>query len=750
MRPGSRLPSLPMRPGSRPASAGALLVNASLPPLPPLRPTTAPDASSASPAAPTDPNLPPGFPTQPCHSASTLRRPSAPPATPMPPDALSSASESHPHLNPLSVPLHPSYAEPDGRCATPLPVTTRQKDTRQMCRAAHTLEDPCAACELQYDLFATETLFDPAVADETPPRAVVNELAEECRGEVFTADCVLQSLIGGYLEGRSPLAGDNPQLDLKALASPPRRSARLFAARLAAEAKQCLPKPQPLTPMSTAKPSRRNAPAPGAKPQRKAKASKPNTPANTRPWINAAGELIQPEASWAYAPPPSAAPLPLPHPSLPARPACPTPLTVTALHPSLPSRPANGPPPEEPPAKRHCSRGHRPEKRAEQKVRRSARRGDTLASNNFSIIKNASVSSTGFQGTAPPPLARKKIDRLYGNEPDARGLHQYLQYFFPCYYDLRDSPRDERATFFVDRDGLIFMYRSFRVAELMARADEVQHAHDILVGSDRTNKAWREHYREGQRGDHIAIIFGHHRQSAQAPRLTKWHLDHMERVNEFMQLPIVKALIGIVSDIVTTVFPGVATRFLADAEWHWRRYGIKPMFGLFWNLCLNAWFPGQRRIHCRPHADKKNQIGVCVLLIYVLKTALQFDHRRFTWLVIWEAGVAVELPPWVILIYPSALFYHFNLDVSQIEFVTTDGCIRPTPQNSRPIVNGDNEGRGSFVFFNQSTMRTGPETGCDTLKKARAAGLSGISDFGASAQEAFSRPEYFHKISPLF
>ncbi|KAJ7763276.1 hypothetical protein B0H14DRAFT_2633772 [Mycena olivaceomarginata] len=115
------------------------------------------------------------------------------------------------------------------------------------------------------------------------------------------------------------------------------------------------------------------------------------------------------------------------------------------------------------------------------------------------------------------------------------------------------------------------------------------------------------------------------------------------------------------------------------------------------------------------------------------ESRLQFDHHNYTWLVIWEVGVAVELPPWVILIYPSALFYYFNLDISQIEFVTIDDYVHPTPENSHPIVSGDNE-----------------ETGFDTLKKARAAGLSGISDFGASAQEAFSRSEYFHNISPLF
>jgi hypothetical protein len=70
----------------------------------------------------------------------------------------------------------------------------------------------------------------------------------------------------------------------------------------------------------------------------------------------------------------------------------------------------------------------------------SARQGDTLASDNFSIIKNACAASTGFQGTAPPFLAWEKIDHLYHNEPDARGLYKkYLQHFFPCYYDLRDK-----------------------------------------------------------------------------------------------------------------------------------------------------------------------------------------------------------------------------------------------------------------------------------------------------------------------
>ncbi|KAJ7934412.1 hypothetical protein B0H13DRAFT_1951310, partial [Mycena leptocephala] len=685
--------------------------------------------------------LPPSFSPPPGHTTPSPPRTSTLRATPVPPSAPSNAEESHPPYNPTSVPLHPAYADPEGRCATPFPVTPNLMDTRQACTAAHTPEDPCEACELVYDLFVTETLFDPPVGDETSALDVVNALAKESCGEVLRSDCCLQSLLEDYMDDRNPQTGDNPRLDLNALACPPRRSARIFAARLADEARQrqaaaaAFPtsstspgsahssRPRPST--STSSPST-SAPKPprgkgksasGSAPKRrgnKGKTRKSKAASQRRVdasgWVDdASGELKQPEPSWDYTPA-SALPPPLPppplHPSLPARPAS---LPALPTHPSLPKRPADAPPPGEPPAKR--ARGNVPaEKRAEEKAQRAARRGDFLTSNNFSLLENASVASTGWQGAAPPRIAQEQIDSLYGDEPDARGLHKYLKKFYPCYYGLRDSPSQERATFFVDRDGLIFMYRSFRIAELMHRADEIQRAHDILVGSDQTDPTWQKHYLGGLRGDHIAIIFGHHRQSAQAPRLTKWHLDHMDRVNAFMELPVVKTMIGLVSDIVATVFPGVAARFLADADWHWRRHGIKPMFGLFWCLCLNACFPGQRRIHCRPHADKKNRIGVCVLLIYALKTARQFDHRKYTWLVIWEAGVAVELPPWVILIYPSALFYHFNLDVSQIQFVTTDGYVCPTPENSRPIVNGDNEGRGSFVFFNQSTMRTGPET----------------------------------------
>ncbi|KAJ7681577.1 hypothetical protein B0H17DRAFT_1205705 [Mycena rosella] len=110
-----------------------------------------------------------------------------------------------------------------------------------------------------------------------------------------------------------------------------------------------------------------------------------------------------------------------------------------------------------------------------------------------------------------------------------------------------------------------------------------------------------------------------------------------------MAQPIVKRIINWISDVVEIVFPGIAHQFKQDAKWHEECYGIKPLFGLFWNLCFNAWFHDQRSIHCGPHADKKNQVGICLLLIYILKCGKNFNHSQQMWLVIWEAGVAVLL-----------------------------------------------------------------------------------------------------------
>lgn len=60
------------------------------------------------------------------------------------------------------------------------------------------------------------------------------------------------------------------------------------------------------------------------------------------------------------------------------------------------------------------------------------------------------------------------------------------------------------------------------------------------------------------------------------------------------------------------IFPGITKQFDEDVRWH----NIKPLFGYFWNLCINARFDGQASISTGPHSDSKNTINVCLMLIY--------------------------------------------------------------------------------------------------------------------------------------
>ncbi|TFK80456.1 hypothetical protein K466DRAFT_456594, partial [Polyporus arcularius HHB13444] len=62
----------------------------------------------------------------------------------------------------------------------------------------------------------------------------------------------------------------------------------------------------------------------------------------------------------------------------------------------------------------------------------------------------------------------------------------------------------------------------------------------------------------------------------------------------------------------------------------------------------------------KPHVDGKNlALMMCVVFVWG-----HFNHKEKAWLVLWEANVIIELPPGIFLFYPSALFTHFNCDIS--------------------------------------------------------------------------------------
>ncbi len=62
----------------------------------------------------------------------------------------------------------------------------------------------------------------------------------------------------------------------------------------------------------------------------------------------------------------------------------------------------------------------------------------------------------------------------------------------------------------------------------------------------------------------------------------------------------------------------MARRFETSADWYIKTYGFAALFGYYWNLCVNGIFFGQKRIHCLPHADSRNIVGVCPLAIFMI------------------------------------------------------------------------------------------------------------------------------------
>ncbi|KAF9471692.1 hypothetical protein BDN70DRAFT_819685 [Pholiota conissans] len=343
----------------------------------------------------------------------------------------------------------------------------------------------------------------------------------------------------------------------------------------------------------------------------------------------------------------------------------------------------------------------------------------------YSILTKGCVSSTGWHGRMPARRARAEIVKAY----HSGAIFEELSHFFPIYHS-RDRP-----SILLGSDLRILLYQTAVVDWLEAEGPALYDACQKLVALSLANPKVQKSYSAGERGQHLACIIGHYRQYSKAPTLTLWHKQNQRRVDDFLKTPIVVRLNNFVSSVVKLMFPGVAERFLRSAEWHEAQHGIKPLFGLFWNLCYNGMFAGQTRIHCSPHADSKNIVGVCVLVIYQIPNK-RFNHSRRSWLVLWDAGVAIQMPPWTMVAFPSSLLYHFNIDISEFTFVTTEGNARPTPGNSVPIQEGDGDGRGSIVYFNQASMYQSSETGCSTLKEAEKKGIPCKANFPASVEEA--------------
>ncbi|KZV60889.1 hypothetical protein PENSPDRAFT_693888 [Peniophora sp. CONT] len=377
-------------------------------------------------------------------------------------------------------------------------------------------------------------------------------------------------------------------------------------------------------------------------------------------------------------------------------------------------------------------------------VRRNMSNSEGHVLTGMSLIEDGNIAKSGFwMGGNPPELTRIEIQDLW----ETGQINEHLRYFLPIPY------RHPATLVLADRQLRIFLYRGFQAQWLVESGPEISDAIYTLMGDDLRSPSVQAAKAKGPRGNHLPVILGYMRdRGMQGPSRTAWHNSHMSLVEKFKSTKVIRDLTRFVSAAVAMTFPGVEARFKECAEWHRQHNHIEPEFGLFYNFCINGFFLGSKgslRVHCKPHADAKNPISVCVLMAWLQRGA-NYDTRTKSWLVIWEAGVVIELPFWTLLIYPSSLFYHFNVDIEDIKFVLTTDGMPPSKEagNYEDTDLPSDAGRGSFVWFNMASMFQSSESGFQSLKAAKDAGFKHktVSDYKQAMQQAFNNNASYFEV----
>ncbi|KAI0744786.1 hypothetical protein C8Q76DRAFT_789270 [Earliella scabrosa] len=296
--------------------------------------------------------------------------------------------------------------------------------------------------------------------------------------------------------------------------------------------------------------------------------------------------------------------------------------------------------------------------------------------------------------------------------------------------NFRKIEYDGGPKWFVDRDGRAFAFRT-EVPPWMVSAE----GPDQLTFLDKFELQCRAYIercgnrsaddlKANNRGRHWYMVVGIDRQNKLVPQLTQFHLAHEHDTNWLTEVGSpTDQLIKHATVVFETRFPSLAAR-VRRCEELLKEQGHKhatPPYGLWYNYCINGPQDEVEGVLTRPHVDGKNlALMMCVVFVWG-----KFRHAEKAWLVLWEAGLIIELRPGCLLFYPSSLFTHFNVNIQDCTVVTTEDGADPTPENSTPIHGV--RGRGSVVLFNQATMFQLAELG-STVKQAKERGVRATCD----------------------
>ncbi|KAE9393022.1 hypothetical protein BT96DRAFT_999823 [Gymnopus androsaceus JB14] len=353
-----------------------------------------------------------------------------------------------------------------------------------------------------------------------------------------------------------------------------------------------------------------------------------------------------------------------------------------------------------------------------------------LAKSDFHVEEDGRISKPAWMGTNMTADVRQKITEAI-DDPNPDIAKKMLSGITLIPYVMH------KAAAVCDAAGRMFFYRSALTQDMIRQLlPQVNVTAQKFVDSIK-HPFSEDNMLRNSRGHHWFSIAGHDRNNKEVPKASKFQQANDVVITEYFKPgSVFQRLTAFGCTILEAQFPAIAERYKESIKYMNDTYGIEAKFGLFFNFCLNSPRNGVKRVFCKPHVDWKNvAFGVCMIFIYG-----HFNHCEKCWLVIWEAGLAFELPPGVFALYPSSLFLHFNVDLCHLPIVTTPNGERPTKENSTPLYFCDHEshdddeawqradGRGSMVWFNQASMVQTSELGVSTLKLAKELGMETTCD----------------------
>ncbi|KIY52362.1 hypothetical protein FISHEDRAFT_56092 [Fistulina hepatica ATCC 64428] len=297
------------------------------------------------------------------------------------------------------------------------------------------------------------------------------------------------------------------------------------------------------------------------------------------------------------------------------------------------------------------------------------------------------ITSTGWQGLDRSQYAAVRDLRDKWRSGELTSISQKL-YKVP----FHDDHSKQLPTCITDALGRLVIVRS-SIADWMEQLiPQINEDHAAFVAD--CEKPTADAARMSNlRGPHFSSVMGHDRNNKTLPALTGWHKSNEGAIDKLMSKRTFKRYNGMANALLETYFPGIAARCKVNRDYVKKKYGIQPMYGNYWNFCINAALPnkGVYLVDCEPHADAKNvAIMMCILFIYGL-----FNDKERCWLCIWDFGFVIQIPAGCFLLFPSALFLHYNVDIIAVSLSpkTYTPWSRGIPLQEQSCDSGRNETR---------------------------------------------------------